>query len=73
MQPSQVPEISTMSIPEKILFLEALWDDIALQDSAIAMPESHQNELARRHQRYLETGGELLSLAELQERIEKKK
>lgn len=73
MQPSDIPEIIKMSIPEKILFLEELWDSLVLKDSAIPVPESHKTELDRRMKRQLCTPGKLLTLDELQSRIERRK
>ncbi|GEM_PF-210051 len=65
----EMPELSNLSIPEKILFLEDLWDSIALDESSIEMPDSHKIELDRRYQKYLNAPGELLSLEELQLKI----
>ncbi len=65
----EVPELSNLSIPEKILFLEDLWDSIALNEAEIAMPESHKIELERRYKNYLDAPGELLTLEELQAKI----
>lgn len=73
MKAIEVPEISTLSIPEKILFLEDLWDSISLNEEEIAIPESHKNELDQRFERYLASPGELLTLEELQTRINERK
>lgn len=73
MQRAKVSEINKLTIPEKILFLEELWDTIAINDSEIPVPESHKAELDKRLKRHLNTPGKLLTLEELQERIERKK
>ena len=62
----EVAEISNLSTPEKILFLEDLWDSISLNEEEIAIPDSHKAELDRRLEKYLASPGELLTLEELQ-------
>jgi putative addiction module component (TIGR02574 family) len=69
MQPSDIPEIKKLSIPEKILFLEELWDTIIAKDTEIPVPESHQAELDKRLKRHRSSQGKLLTLEELQARI----
>jgi putative addiction module component (TIGR02574 family) len=73
MKALEVPEISSLSIAEKILFLEDLWDSIALDEADIAMPESPKTELDRRYKKHLDAPGDLLTLEELQARIEEGK
>ncbi len=68
-----IPEISKLSTPEKILLLEDLWDSIASEESSVPFPKSHMEELDRRLKRYESRPGELLSFEELQARIEKRK
>ncbi len=72
MKVNDVPEILRLSVPEKILFVEDLWDSISSIDSDIPMPESHKNELDHRLEKHY-SPGELLSIKELQARIEKRK
>ena len=73
MKAIEVPEISNLSTPEKILFLEDLWDSISLNEEEIAIPESHEVELDRRFKKYLASPGELLTLEELQTRINERR
>jgi putative addiction module component (TIGR02574 family) len=73
MKAIELPEISTLSTPEKILLLEDLWDSISLNEEEIAIPESHKAELDRRFNKYLASPGELLTLEELQVRINERK
>jgi len=73
MKVDELPVISKLSTPEKILFLEDLWDSIALDESEISIPESHKRELDKRFKQYEQAPGELLTLKDLQERIEKRK
>lgn len=62
-----------LSTPEKILLVEDLWDSIISNDSEIPIPESHKKELDKRLKNYKLNQGNLLSLDELQGRINKRK
>jgi len=68
-----MPQISELSISEKILLVEDLWDKIVADESDIPAPESHKKELIKRLRRSKTTPGNLLSLNELRTRIEKRK
>ncbi len=48
MKVNDVTEIAQMSIPEKILFIEDLWDNLTSTDSEVPVPESHTDELDKR-------------------------
>lgn len=73
MKAIEIAEISNLSIPEKILFLEDLWDSIAMNEEQIAIPESHKAELDQRLKKHLAAPGELLTLEELKTRIHARK
>ncbi|NIR50391.1 addiction module protein [candidate division KSB1 bacterium] len=73
MRVKDVPEIAQMSTSEKILFLEELWDTIASEEANIPVPQAHKDELETRLQSYDTSPGDLLSLEELQERINRRK
>ena len=73
MKAKDISEISHLSVPEKILFIEDLWDSIVSHDSEVPIPESHKEELDKRFEKHLKSPGELLSLKELQARVESKK
>ncbi|MBI2848910.1 MAG: addiction module protein [Chloroflexi bacterium] len=73
MRATDIPEIARLSTPEKILLVEDLWDSIASDESSVPVPQSHMKELDRRLKRYESDPGNLLSLEELQVRIEKRK
>lgn len=65
-----IPGYSRLSVPEKILKLEELWDEIAEKGAENApVPLSHRAELNRRHARYIKRPGSILSLKELQDSI----
>jgi putative addiction module component (TIGR02574 family) len=68
-----IPQIEKLSIPEKILLVEDLWDKISSEEAAVPVPESHMTELYRRLARHKSSPGELLSLDELRKRIESRK
>ena len=68
-----IPEIARMSTAEKILFLEDLWDSIASDESNIPVPQTHKAELDARLNTHEASPGDLLSLEELQKRINRRK
>lgn len=70
---SDIPEIERLSTPEKILLVEDLWDSIASDESGVPIPQSHTEELDRRLKRRFSHPGNLLTIEELQARIEKRK
>ncbi len=73
MKVEDVSEVSQLSIPEKIVFVEDLWDSILPVDSKIPIPDSHKNELDKRFENHLRSPEDLLSLNGLKAQIEKKK
>ncbi len=73
MRVSDIPEIAKLSTPEKILLVEDLWDSISSDESIVPVPQSHIDELDRRLKRYESAGGRLLTIEELQAKIEKRK
>jgi putative addiction module component (TIGR02574 family) len=73
MRVSDIPELARLSTPEKILLLEDLWDSIASDESSVPVPQSHAKELDTRLERHRSNPGNLLSLEELQFRIESRK
>jgi putative addiction module component (TIGR02574 family) len=72
MQIRDISEIQKLSIPEKILLLEDLWDSIIADENAIPVPESHRQEIRRRIAS-LDSIGRLLTLDELKSRIDARK
>ena len=73
MKVNDFPEIAKLSAPEKILLVEDLWDSISADEFAVPVPQSHIDELDRRLKKYESTGGRLLTIEELQAKIEKRK
>ena len=70
MKINEIPQLSKLSIPEKILLVEDLWDSITASETEIPIPKSHQTELDARNDRI---PGKLLTLEELQESIDSRK
>ena len=73
MRIDDIPEIDSLSTPEKILLVEDLWDRIAVDEPSVPVPHAHKKKLDRRLRRYQSNPGNLLSLEELQGRIERRK
>ena len=69
MRTIEIPEIDELSVPEKILLVEDIWDSISINESDVPIPESHLNELDKRAKNYKSPPGNLLSLEELQARL----
>lgn len=70
MKIQDVPEIAKLSVPEKILLVEDLWENIAMSEADIHVPQSHVDELEKRNKRYQSDPGNLLTLDQLQAKIE---
>ncbi len=73
MRVTDIPGITNLSTPEKILLVEDLWDSITEKEAEVSIPDSHMEELDRRLIRYKSSPGELLSLEELQARVKRRK
>jgi putative addiction module component (TIGR02574 family) len=73
MRASDIPEITKLSAPEKILLVEDLWDSIASDEAVVPVPRSHMEELDRRLKKYESGPGNLLSLEGLRARVERRK
>ena len=73
MKVTDIPGISKLSKHEKILLAEDLWEEIAADDSDIAVPDSHKRELTSRLDKQLTSPGKLLTLEELQANLEMRK
>jgi len=73
MRVNDIPQIAELSTSEKILLVEDLWDEISLEESGIPVPDSHKRELDARLEEYNANPGALLSLDELQNRINRRK
>jgi putative addiction module component (TIGR02574 family) len=70
MRVDEIPEIARLTVPEKILLLEDLWDSIAAEESSVPVPQGHREELDRRLAEYEKDPGRLLTLDDLRGRVE---
>jgi putative addiction module component (TIGR02574 family) len=70
MRLDEIPEIARLSVAERILLLEDLWDSIAADPASVPVPESHRAELDKRLAAYEKNPGSLLTLEQLHRRIE---
>ncbi len=61
--------IQELSVSERIVLAEKLWDSIVDGDESIALPEKQKNELDRRLQAFLDDQDVGSSWAEVKERI----
>ncbi|MEW6356403.1 MAG: addiction module protein [Planctomycetota bacterium] len=73
MRTGDIREIARLSPAEKILLVEDLWDSIASEPSSVPVPQSHKDELAKRLKAHASNPSDLLSLEELQARIDRRK
>ena len=73
MRANDIPGLTKLNTPEKILLVEDLWDSIAAEDASVPIPKRHMMELDSRLEKYASTPGSLLSLEELRSRIEQRK
>jgi putative addiction module component (TIGR02574 family) len=46
-------EIERLSVPERVQFVEDLWDSIARSSEQVPIPQWQRDELARRKRNYL--------------------
>ncbi len=70
---NDIPELERLSTAEKILLVEDLWESVASDESKVPVPQSHTDELEKRFIRYASHPGDLLSVEELQRRLENRK
>ena len=73
MKLAEIPEIACLSIHEKIVLLEELWDSIRTHQDNIPVPDSHKAELDKRMDRHDNVPGEIVTIEELHRGIERRK
>ena len=73
MRAGDIREIAQLSPAEKILLVEDLWDSIASEPATVPVPQSHKDELDKRLKDHTSNPGDLLSLEQLQTRIDRRK
>ena len=70
MRVTDIPGIERLTAPEKLLLAEDLWDSITADESSVPVPDSHRQELDRRLARHKAEPGKLLTLEEMQARVQ---
>ena len=70
MRLNEIPGIAKLSVAERILLLEDLWESIASEPSSVPVPQSHRDELDKRLADYEKDPGSLLTLEDLRQRVE---
>ena len=64
--------LEKMSLKEKLLALEELWDDLSHNPEAVAVPEWHKSELDARMQKVAEGQAEFEDWATIKQRLRNK-
>ncbi len=62
-------EIDRLTIPEKILLVEDIWDSIARSNAELPLPEWQKRELDRRYAEYQESKATLHEWREVHESL----
>jgi putative addiction module component (TIGR02574 family) len=52
MKLADIPQLNRLSVSEKLLIVEELWDDIAAQEGSLPLPSWHEQALAEDAARY---------------------
>lgn len=66
MEPGKIAaEISRLSLPQKIILAQDIWDSIALEGNKLPMPEWQKNELEKRYAQYQQGKMELQDWREI--------
>ena len=66
MEPDKIAsEIKKLSLPQKLILAQDIWDSIALERGTLPMPEWQKSELERRYSQYKQGKLELYEWAVL--------
>jgi putative addiction module component (TIGR02574 family) len=71
--PSQLADLSQLSIAERIIVVEQIWDSIAADQATVPLTSAHEAELDRRLEAYWKSPNEGASLEEAKARIQAKR
>jgi len=63
-------QIKKLSIPERVLIVEDIWDSIALSNEVLPVTKTHQQDLDRRYKDYQTNPSDSLSWEEVRNRIQ---
>jgi putative addiction module component (TIGR02574 family) len=64
-----IPRFSEFSAAEKLILLEEIWDDLAMQPSDVPVHDWHRSELQRRYQEYLQNPADGSPWTEVRDRL----
>ena len=70
MEPHKIrAEINRMSLAQKLILAQDIWDFIALEGNKLAMPEWQKNELKKRYDQYNQGAMELHDWQEVHQEL----
>jgi hypothetical protein len=69
----KIPEIEALSTYEKMLLISEIWEIIKEDEADLSIPPGHKLKLEERLKRYRLQPNNVLTLQELQRRIERRK
>ncbi len=73
MEPDKIAsEIKKLSLPQKLILAQDIWDSIALERGKLPMPEWQKSELERRYSQYKQGNLALHDWREVHEELRKK-
>ena len=70
MEPDKITaEINRLSLPQKLILAQDIWDSIALESGKLPMPEWQKNELEKRYAQYKQGKMELHDWREIHDEL----
>ena len=70
MEPDKITaEINRLSLPQKLILAQDIWDSIALESGKLPMPEWQKNELEKRYGQYKQGKMELHDWREIHDEL----
>lgn len=70
MEPNKITaEINKLSLPQKLILAQDIWDSIALESGKLSMPEWQKNELEKRYGEYKQGKMELHDWREIHDEL----
>ena len=70
MEPAQIAfEINKLSLPQKLILAQDIWDSISRDSGKLTMPEWQKNELEKRYAQYKQSKMELHDWREIHDEL----
>ncbi len=69
MKAAELPAYQSLSVAEKLLLVEEIWDEIARRPDELPIPSQHKTELDRRYRTYQQNPREGSSWPEVKARV----